>query len=116
MIGRSCRFRNGHRRRRDRWRERVAPAAGIETFAGRLFGQGGEPVLRLCDAGRDAELADREILVDEELHARRRQERVALAARVLGQVLLQLADERAFVGDELLPVGGERYTEYSFGT
>ena len=67
--------------------------------------QGRDPVVRLRDARGDAELAHCEVVVDRELDARRRQQGVRLAPRVLGQVLLQLADEGALVGDELLAVG-----------
>jgi len=61
--------------------------------------------LRLHHARRDAKLADREIVVGLEQHLRRRQQRVALALRVLPQVLLELGDERALVTLELLAVG-----------
>ena len=88
----------------------AAGAAGIETLARRRRaprrrGERRQSVLGLGDAGRDPELADGEVVVGREPHARRGQERVGLAAGVLGEVLLQLADERALVGDELLPVG-----------
>jgi hypothetical protein len=45
-----------------------------------------------------------------------RKQRVLLAAGVLGQILLELVDERLLVRVELLAVVGERKTEYSLGT
>ena len=62
-------------------------------------------LLGLRDPRRDPELADGEVVVDRELDPRRRQQGICLAPRVLGQVLLELADERALVRGELLPVG-----------
>jgi hypothetical protein len=58
------------------------------------------------DPGCDAELPDREVVVGRHEHARRVEERVALAACVLGEVLLQLAHEGLLVSVELLPVVG----------
>ncbi len=58
------------------------------------------------DARRDAELADREVVVRLQQDTRRREQGVALASGVLDEVLLQLADERALVGGELRAVGG----------
>ena len=92
----------------------VAAGTGIETLctgtsAGRRgCRQRGQPVLGLRDARRDPELADREVVVGREPHAGRRQQGVRLASRVLGQVLLELADQRALVRGELLPVGARR--------
>jgi hypothetical protein len=63
------------------------------------------PALRLHHPRRDPELADREVRVRQHQHLRRRQHRVALAARVLDQMILQLADERALVARELLAIG-----------
>ena len=60
----------------------------------------------LRHAGRDAELADTEVLVGLEEDARRRQQRVVLARRVLGEVLLELRHERVLVALELLAVAG----------
>src|SRR6476661_6448384 len=55
---------------------------------------------------RDPELADAEILVGLEEDARGCQERVVLARRVLGEVLLELRHERVLVALELLAVAG----------
>ena len=58
----------------------------------------------LDEPSRDPELPDREVLVGRHEDARRRQERVSLPARMLGEVLLQLGDQRVLVASELLPV------------
>ena len=60
--------------------------------------------LRLNEAGGDSELADGEVLVGGHEHDRRGEERVALAARMLGEVLLELGHERLLVPGELLSV------------
>ena len=60
--------------------------------------------LRLRHARRDPELADREVRVGLHEHARLGEQGVALAARVLDQVLLQLAEQRGLVPRELLAV------------
>src|SRR5438067_5650377 len=58
----------------------------------------------LRHAGGDAELADAEVVVGLEEDPRRRQQRVVLAHGVLGEVLLELRDERVLVTLELLAV------------
>ena len=60
--------------------------------------------LRLDHSRRNPELAQRKIVVRLEEDARRREHRVALPARVLGQVVAQLVEERALVRGELLAV------------
>ena len=54
----------------------------------------------------DSELAHLEVGIGLELDLERRQQLVPLAARVLGNVLLELALERLLVACELLAVGG----------
>src|SRR5205823_11848200 len=54
---------------------------------------------------RDPELAHLEVVVGLELDYRGREQLVALAARVLGDVVLQLSAQRLLVALELLPVG-----------
>ena len=54
---------------------------------------------------RDPELAHLEVVVGLELDHRGREQLVALAARVLGDVVLQLSAQRLLVALELLPVG-----------
>src|SRR5438034_9790197 len=56
--------------------------------------------------GGDAELADAEVVVGLEEDPRRRQQRVVLAHGVLGEVLLELRDERVLVPLELLAAAG----------
>ena len=80
------------------------------SSAGRLA------ALRLHHPRRDPELAEREVVVGLEQDLRRREERVVLALRVLGEVLLELRDERVLVALELLAVGGREVDVYSFGT
>src|SRR5438552_442147 len=58
----------------------------------------------LRHAGRDAELADSEVLVGLEQDPRRSEQRVVLPRRVLGEVLLELRHERVLVPLELLAV------------
>src|SRR3954468_16402525 len=60
----------------------------------------------LRHAGGDAELADAEVVVGLEEDPRRRQQRVVLTHGVLGEVLLELRDERVLVPLELLAVAG----------
>ena len=57
---------------------------------------------------RDAELADVEVLVGLELDERRRQQHVALAARMLGEVIGELLAELVLVARELVAVGGRQ--------
>jgi hypothetical protein len=56
--------------------------------------------------GRDPELAHLQVVVGLELHFGRREQLVALPARVLGDVVLQLGAEGLLVALELLAVGG----------
>jgi hypothetical protein len=107
---RSSNGNRGHRGdggRCDRRRHRGDRDAARGRRRGRC-GQGGNAVLRLCDPCRDPELPHREVVVDRKPNPGRRQEGVGLAPRVLGQVLLQLADQRPLVGGELLPVGARQ--------
>ena len=62
--------------------------------------------LRLHHPRRDPELADVEVGIGVHEDARRTEQDVALAPCVLGEVLLELGEERLLVALELLPVGG----------
>ena len=57
-------------------------------------------------SGWTIRVADGEVAVGLHHDARLREEGVALAARVLGEVLPELVDERVLVRGELLAVGG----------
>ena len=59
---------------------------------------------RLNHARRDPEFAHREVDIGFELHTRRCQERIGLALRMLGEVLLELGEERVLIALELLAV------------
>ena len=78
---------------------RVAPGSGLRLrLAGLRHGA-------LHHPRGDPELAHLQVVVGLELHLGRREQLVALAARVLGDVLLQLALQRLLVARELLAVG-----------
>ena len=66
----------------------------------------GYPALALNHPRRDPELAELEIVVRLDQHARGREQHIALAARVLGEVVLELRLEGRLVGLELLTVAG----------
>ena len=101
MVAAGTRAIAGGRRRRRR-PERCLDRRGSGARAG--AGQAPSSAARPC---RDAELADREVVVGRG-HARRREQRVALTPRVLGEVLLQLADQRPLVRENCSRSPGER--------
>ena len=92
LLGGDC-FRLGRRGPVD------ARRAGLDFGLGRLLGE-----LALDHPVGDAEEAYLEVLVRPEGHLRARQELVALSPSVLGQVLLELLDERGLVALELVAV------------
>ncbi len=78
--------------------------AGLDL--GRVGDQG--RALRLRHPRRDPELAHGQVRVGLDQHPRLGEQRIALPARVLDQVLLQLAEERGLVPGELLAVARSR--------
>src|SRR5204863_392396 len=85
---------------------RLVDHRGAGLDVGRRLALGRRAALRMHHARRDAELADVQVVVRLHQDAHRRQERIALAPRMLGEVLLQLAAQVLLVALELLAVAG----------